>query len=151
MTPEQRAQIEHHCSRLSLEFARLNDSMQYERLIQLFTPDGVFHRPLAPDRPLQGRAAILGDLRRKPFDLSAHHVCSNILVDVHADDRASGLTYFTVYLHRGPVACAPLPRFDGSIHVGSYADDYVLTSEGWRIGVRRGASKFVVDHGAAAP
>lgn len=150
MNVAERLQIEEACRRLSLEFARLNDDGQYEALAALFTEDGVLCRPLAPELALRGRAAILADMRRKPADALSHHVCSNILVDVLADDEAVGSTYFTVYLQHGGVSRDRPFDFTGTVHVGVYADRYRLTGEGWRISERRGVNRFTYAAGAPA-
>lgn len=149
MAPNERLLIEHACGRLSLEFARLNDSRQYELLAQLFTADAVLQRPLAPQAPLRGREAILRAMQLKPATEVAHHVCTNILVDVVAPDRATGLTYFTVYVHAAGRGTDGVQRFDGSVYIGAYHDEFVLTEEGWRILERIGSVKFVLPPAAA--
>lgn len=142
MSPEQRMLIEHDCRRLSLEFARLSDSGRYEDLAALFTPDGVFRRPLAPDHALRGREAILADLQRKPADAMSHHVCTNVLVDVLGGNDAIGLTYFTVYWQGGGVVHDRQFVFTGTVYLGTYSDRYLFTAEGWRIGERVGTNRF---------
>lgn len=150
MSPEQRLLIEHDCRRLSLEFARLNDGGRYEEVAALFTPDGVFCRPLAPESALRGREAILTDLRCKPADVMSHHVCSNVLIDVLSEEEAVGSTYFTVYWQRGGVTRDRPFVFAGTVYVGTYGDRYRRTGEGWRIAERRGTNRFSHCAGGAA-
>ena len=140
-----RALIEHECRRLSLEFARLNDSAQYEAVAALFTPDGVFYRPLTPELKLCGRQAILTELRRKPKDVISHHACGNILIDVLSEDEAVGLTYFTVYRQQGAATLERPFCFEGTVYIGAYNDRFRHTDDGWAISERRGFNKFFFD------
>lgn len=140
----ERLQVEQACRRLSLEFARLNDTGRYEELAGLFTPDGVLSRPLAPDVALRGPDAILQDMRRKPAGAMSHHVCSNVLVDVLSPHEAVGSTYFTVYLQLDGVTRHQPFRFEGTVYVGTYADRFRRTPSGWRIAERRGINHFFV-------
>jgi hypothetical protein len=144
VTPQERIFVERACERLSLEFARCNDNRQYERLSNLFCEDGIFRRPLSPDRPLQGREAILAAMKEKPLDEEALHVCTNVLIDVTTDDLASGLTYFTVYVRSGHKSTSGTAPSAASTYVGTYSDEFVRTDAGWRIRERVGSLRFVV-------
>lgn len=150
MTSEQTLLIEHACRRLSLAFAHLNDTQAYEALANLFTEDGVFYRPLAPDAAVAGRASILKDMQKKPADLLTHHVCTNIVVDVLCADSARGLTYFTVYLQPGYDRRRALPPFTGTVYVGIYEDQFLRTADGWKISERRGRNLFLLPAASAA-
>lgn len=145
MRAEQRMRIERDCRWLSLEFAMLNDSRRYEALVELFTPDGIFRRPLAPDNPLQGREAILSDLRRKAVDVVSHHVCTNIHISVIDEHDAEGSVYYTVYRHSGVVESALAFRFSGTVYVGNYSDRYRRTPQGWLFSDRVARNRFFLE------
>jgi len=142
--------IKAHCEELVLNFAVLNDTRRYDEVAQLFAPDGVFYRPLAPQKAVQGRAAIVEDLRRKPPNLHTIHVCTNILVTVLGSTQARGISYFTVYLHEEEPD-APWPQaLKGTVYVGQYEDDFALVEGRWCIQTRRGTNRFYLQQGAKA-
>ena len=58
MTPLDRMLAEHEISRLTTQFALLNDSGDWEAVAATFTQDARFVRPAGGD-PVVGRAAIL--------------------------------------------------------------------------------------------
>jgi SnoaL-like domain len=141
MRAEERQLIEHLCRRLSLEFARLNDQGRYEELAELFSEDGVFYRPLAPDIALSGRKGILEDFRRKTANVLSRHMCSNVLIDVLDAHNAVGETYFTVY-HQEWVGTERPREFSGTIYVGGYKDSFCKIGALWQIKERRGTCDF---------
>jgi len=135
--------IKAQCQELVLQFALLNDTRQYEKLAELFAEDGVFYRPMQPEHGLKGRQQILEDLCRKPENLSSFHVCTNILISVEGTTRASGITYFTVYL--GSTAAfgqAASVAFEGTVYVGQYTDEFRRQGQRWFIQSRRGKNNF---------
>lgn len=135
--------IKAQCQELILQFALLNDTQQYEKLVELFAEDGVFYRPLKPQDALSGRPRILEDLRRKPENLSTLHVCTNILVSVQSTIQASAITYFTVYLGaKVKSGQTELAEFDGKVYVGQYIDEFRRLDQRWYFQSRRGRNNF---------
>jgi hypothetical protein len=134
--------IERACERLVLDFAYLSDLQDYLGLAALFTNDGVMIRPTGD--PLVGRAAILKSYQSRPAGRLTRHICTNILITVESADRATGLTYAIVYSANANEP--PIGHFgqkaDPRSLVGEFLDEFVRTSEGWRIATRR--ARFVM-------
>ncbi len=129
----QRLSIEAACSRLVLEFARFNDGWDHESLAALFTEDCVFARPLDPDHPYHGRAAVHAIFRdRKPR--LTRHVMTNILIDVVSPDEARGNSYVTMVSS----ASTDGPQPGEGIFFGGFDDVFVRTADGWKFKSRIG-------------
>lgn len=133
--------IERACARLVHDFARHADRGEYEKLAELFTPDGHFIRR---GEIFNGRTAIadavdalLQNRRSAPKRpwWRVRHFCSNVVIDVTAADRAVGSAYYAIYRYQGdPVE--GVPPVTGPALIGDYADAFVLSPEGWRIASR---------------
>ena len=143
MTPSETLVMEHQCSRLVLEMARLNDAAQFMAAAELFASDAVLFHPLQPDVPLRGRVAIAEALQHRPSHMLSHHVCTNIIIDVEADGQAHGQTYYTVYLQPGGAVRSQPFVFDGTVYVGTYQDKYIRTVDGWKISERVGRHRLL--------
>ena len=130
--------IERACERLSVQFGLFNDTGRFRELADLFTHDGRLVRPLAPDAPLQGREAILNDFTEKLRGFTVRHVFTNILINVEASDRATGITYYTVYRQEGVANPGQAFDFEGVVYLGEYHDVFVHTTDGWRFQARDG-------------
>ncbi len=129
----QRLAIERECQRLVLLFARSNDDWDHETLASLFAEDCTFARPLDPDHPYHGRAAVHAIFRdRKPR--LTRHVMTNILIDVISPDEARGSSYVTM------VSSAKVdgPSEGEGIFFGGFDDEFVRTADGWKFKARRG-------------
>ncbi len=120
---------ERACERLILDYAALNDAGDWEGVAALYAEDGRMSRPTAPDAFIEGREAILAAFRARPARAS-RHICANIRVDV-AGESASATSQILLFTGRDQ---APM--------VGSYADRFVRTPEGWRFAERRGSLDF---------
>lgn len=134
MTAGERESAERACERLVHLFVHAVDHRQYDVLRQVLAPDTVFDRL---GQRIEGLEGILAYMASRPPELYVRHVCTNILIDVEAEDAASGSAYFTFYRHQGP---APDPRAGapcaGPALMGEYHDSFRRTSEGWRIAFR---------------
>jgi hypothetical protein len=129
MTDEERRAIEANCARLIALYANLNDAARWDEVAALYAEDGVMFRPTAPDKPTEGRAAILAAFKARPPRVT-RHVCSNVVVDVESDTLARGESAMLLFTG----AAEPL--------VGSFHDRFVRTAEGWRFAERRGSLLF---------
>jgi len=129
----ERLTIERACQRLVLEFARFNDSWDHEALAALFTDDCVFARPLDPDHPYHGRAAVHAIFRDRKARLT-RHVMTNILIDVVSADEARGNSYVTMI--SSPNTEGPQPG--EGIFFGGFDDGFVRTAQGWKFKSRVG-------------
>lgn len=70
------------CEQVIRQFALLNDRHDHEGLAALFTADGVFARPSAPELPVHGREAILHSFRARPPRTTCH-LMLNTLVSIN--------------------------------------------------------------------
>ncbi len=129
LPPDARRAIEWECSRLINLYATLNDAARWPEVAQLYTRDGLMTRPSAPDIAIVGRAAILAAFTGRPAR-ATRHICANIVIDAEDATTARGTSAMLLFTG-GP---APL--------VGSFADRFALTDEGWRFSERRGALDF---------
>jgi hypothetical protein len=129
----QRLMIERACQRLVLDFARFNDGWDHEALAALFAEDCEFARPLDPDHPYYGRAAVHAIFRdRKPR--LTRHVMTNIVIDVISPDEARGNSYVTMISSPETEGAQP----GEGIFFGGFDDVFVRTADGWKFKSRIG-------------
>ncbi len=136
----ERIAIEAECTRVINHYVNLSDAGRWQELCDLFTEDALFARPSAPDKPIQGRAAILNAFTSRPARAS-RHVCSNIVIDVVDAQTATAFSVVTLFLGKD----APdggLPIMDPTPLVGSFEDRLVRQGEAWRFAERRGGLFF---------
>lgn len=126
--------IEWACTRLVHELAAANDATRWEDAVALFTDEGLFTRPTAPDEPIVGREAILAAFCSRPPRLTRHFV-SNIFVTV--EDVSSARAHSLVQLYIETEDGRAKPPLIGEFH-----DRFVLTPAGWRFSERRGLLVF---------
>ncbi|MEI9964720.1 MAG: nuclear transport factor 2 family protein [Caulobacteraceae bacterium] len=91
--------VEHACETLVNAYALASDRADYEALAAMYTPDGVFARPTAPDSRIVGRAEILAHSRpaaRPPTGT----VMANTVIEAVSATEATGECYIVLY--RGP-------------------------------------------------
>lgn len=132
MTPAEMLAIEQACERLIRRFAWANDAQDHDAVAAMFTQDGSFARPTAPDAPVTGREAIRAFFRDRP-KRATRHVMSNVLVDVEDDGRALARSYVTLYSGEG----------GKDVLVGAFHDVLVRDpASGWLFAQRRGSLAF---------
>ena len=129
VSEECRREIEQDCARLIARYANLNDAGQWEKLADLYAPDGRMSRPTAPDDWIEGRAAILAAFRARP-PRKTRHVCSNVVIDATGPHEARGESAMLLFTGEGP------PK------VGSFHDRFVRIDGEWRFAERRGTLTF---------
>lgn len=131
--------IESACRRLVGQYAHAIDLGHAGDVAELFTADGVWE---SPERRLDGGSAIaaaFGD--RAGMERTSRHVCTTSVFTIDSADEASGITYFTLYRHDGPLD-GPAP-LGAPAMVGHYEDRFVRTPDGWRFAHRRAVASFV--------
>ena len=142
MTPGQKSAIEWECRQLALRFTAHNDRQEWDEMCSLLTENATFARPTDPDNPLKGRAAIQAAYEARATDRITRHICTNMIITAMSPSQASGTMYALLYAgSTGNPADLGLVA-DGRQLVGEFADDYVLTEDGWRIDSRRGRIIF---------
>ena len=131
MTPLDRMLAEHEISRLTTQFALLNDSGDWEAVAATFTEDASFVRPAGGD-PVVGRAAIHASFASRPPRKSCHLI-TNIIVDVISATEANSRCTLLLYAAPAGESTAASPGL-----IGGFRDRLVRTAEGWRFAERIG-------------
>lgn len=135
--------IELACTRLINQFAVFNDAGRFQELVELFSGDGRYARPIAPDAFIVGRADILASFEARPADRVGRHLITNVVIDVQDPERATGFCYVTLY--SGNIA-QKAEKFglqaQASQFIGEYADQFILTQQGWKFAERKGCIIF---------
>lgn len=127
--------------RLMTDYTHLADGFgERADVAKLFTDDAVWE---SNEARAEGRAELDAMFSAEPDGgRTSRHVASNMAVTITADDTATGLSYFTLYRQIGEKP--RIPDLDEQpIILGSYHDDFRLTSDGWRISHRRAEVGFV--------
>jgi hypothetical protein len=115
------------CTELIYRYAYFADFGQRTRIPGLFAEDGML---AFSDQRLEGRAALESFFAVDRLGQATRHVCSNVLVDAHDPGAAAATTYFTVWLHQGPVD--PQAPISPPALIGHYEDAFVRSDDGWR-------------------
>ncbi|WP_367353130.1 nuclear transport factor 2 family protein [Achromobacter animicus] len=132
MSPKDFAAVEAACIRLSVDFANAVDARDYDRVVQLFTPQGAFN---TPTHSLHGAAEIGEFLRNRPVELETRHFCTNFQVELGGEGEASGRFYVVCYKGAGETAGRDVPATPAPI-VAEYHDKYIEVVDGWWIAER---------------
>ena len=139
MDEARRRAIEWDCTRTLTRFINALDAGDYETMAGLMAENGVW---LRPGGDAIGPAGLLEAMRDRPRDLIIRHVISNVLVEVIDEDNATGITYLTVYRHRGPAPQDGPAPVSGVHMVGVSHNRLVRESGGWRISEKRTSRTF---------
>ena len=123
---------ERACERLMLEYCECVDTRNFERLVQLFSKDGVLKRPVEGE--IKGRAAIKAFFDKLTTD-PLIHVCSNNLISVTGLKTAEATSYVTVFRSYSRNA-EGLPKLEAPYVVAKYVDRFVVEEGEWKIGFR---------------
>ena len=135
---EERA-IEWECQRVLTQFCLYSDTRQYDKLVNLFTPDGVWHRL---GEALAGHEMLRTAMEARPVEALSRHVVTNVLVTVIDADHADVISYKSIYRHEeGEMLAKPVP-LNGPKWVSVYTDEMVRTDDGWRIKRKEGTTLF---------
>jgi SnoaL-like domain len=128
------------CERLVIEFAQIVDAQDYGRLREVFTADATFVRPTDPDTIIRGIDAIIAAYASRPPNRLTQHLCTNIRIDVDAEDRAHGNCRALLFIAdaNDPEVPAKGRKAAPGQLLGEFKDRFERTSAGWRICERRG-------------
>jgi hypothetical protein len=136
--PVEEAAIRLACADLIVRYAYLNDERRFDELAALFTEDAVLFRPSAPERPIEGRPAILAALGKRPPETVTFHVTSDVLVEVDSATTARCRSRILMMSGtRSPEGGAPTDVRPAV--PGVFIDHLRLTADGWRFASRRGS------------
>ena len=123
---------ERACQRLMLDYCECVDTRQFERLVSLFTQDGVLSR--SDTGEIKGRGAIAAFFDKLTTD-PLIHAATNLLVTVTGPETAEGVSYVTVYRSYRENATG-LPKLEAPYVVAKYVDKFVVEDGEWKIGYR---------------
>ena len=127
MEREKELEIEWECQRILTQFCLYSDTRQYDKLVNLFTPDGVWYRL---GEELRGHDKLRKALEARPLEALSRHVISNVLVTVIDEKHAESISYKSIYRHEeGEVLEKPVP-LNGPKWVSVYTDSFLCTDGG---------------------
>ena len=132
MDPQQQMQTEWELTRLNNEFAFFMDNGDFESMIALFVPDGIFDRA---GNVHKGHEELRQGMAERP-EVTTRHLLSNFYFTDVTDDAAQGVVSSMVY--HGP----PSENGEAVVYatdngrVIEFADSYTRTDDGWRIAAR---------------
>ncbi|MDE0385047.1 MAG: nuclear transport factor 2 family protein [Defluviicoccus sp.] len=139
MDEDRRRAIEWDCTRTLTGFVNALDAGDYETMARLMAETGVWVRP---GGDAVGPSGLLEAMKSRPRDLIVRHVISNVAIEVIDEDNATGITYLTVYRHRGPPPENGPAPLAGVHMVGVSYNRLVRESGGWRIAEKRTGRTF---------
>ena len=142
MNSEQRRAIEWDISCLIYKYANLNDEKRWEDIAAMYCEEGQMIRPVAPDQPIIGRAAILASFRARPAERMTRHISSNVVVTVETATTAMAFSNYLIYGGMR-VGDEPVPVLDSKPPViCAFHDRLVYTQDGWCFALRKGVTLF---------
>ena len=133
MDLQEAQRTESACAALTVRFFHHLDRRDYERVVGLVAPDGVW---LRQGVPIVGRAALLDTLHARPADLTTRHLLSNIVVD--RSDPQTAIVHYELSVYS---ADASGPARLRSLMTGQ--DRLERDGDGWRIRLKRAEPVFV--------
>ncbi len=123
-----RREIEAEYVRLSNAFAFHLDHKNYDDLVELFVPHGVFIRTGVR---LEGHARILEKLRARPAEQFTRHVTTNVHF-THVDESAATGVFYNLSYFAFTAQSTPLPYDPQGVMLLDFLDTYTKTRDGWR-------------------
>ena len=119
-------------SRLNNAFAYFMDNGEFESMIELFTPDGVFDRAGIVHR---GHEELRQGMRERP-KVTTRHLLTNFHLTSVGDDSAEAVVCAMVYHGPPSQAGEPVVYATDNGRVIEFHDKYTKTSVRWRISSR---------------
>ena len=119
------------CRNLVMDYAIHRDGGNHDAYAALFTEDATLS---VLGETFAGRTAIHNRVAMAKDAPATRHLMSTVRITPHGNDRATGISYATVYV---------APASDGVIDVegfaaiGEYHDTFRRTDDGWKIASRR--------------
>jgi hypothetical protein len=141
MRPEQQSLIEWQLTKLHYASAYFMDNGEFEKMIELFTPDALFDRAGTVHH---GHDEIRQGMRERP-PMTTRHLLANIhylnVTEDHAEAVTSAITF------HGPVAenGKPVPYATTNGRVLDFHDTYTHVNGEWKISSRVAHVVFTPD------
>lgn len=148
MDRSKRLEIEQICLSILSRYAVAVGDRDFDAFVQLFTEDGIWHRPGSPE--MKGHEDIRAFMvKNRPADTVCRHVNGTAQIDVVDEDSATGISYTTVYNyenHKGGIA-----PMKGPDYVVEYRDQFRRVGEDWFIARRDTTLIFRADYAFDLP
>lgn len=139
LTTLARIEIERACERLIHAYVRALDLGEMDAAADCFAEHGSFARPMTPDQVITGREAIRASLHGRPATLLTRHLSTNVMIDVHGPDSATGLSYLTMVSTTPAEGAKPPHESRGPIWFGEMHDRFIRENDVWKFLERRGS------------
>ena len=133
--------VEHACIKLVNQYAYASDRGDYVALANMYTEDGLFARPTAPEVPLTSRADILAGFQKRPPS-TGRHVMTNTVIEVVSATEATGECYIVLYRGPAPGEDGSLPAMNPVPLVGQFKDRFVKVDGQWLFKERLGSLAY---------
>lgn len=128
------------CQRISTRFYLCLDTRDYEGLIALFAPDGVWHRQ---GRALSGAAEMRTALEARSATFEIRHVLTATDVQAESDGSITVEGYVLVFRQAlAEDASHPLPMPEGPSTLTRIRDCYTRIDAAWKLAEKAGARVF---------
>jgi len=138
--PSAKLLVEWECTQLCYRFAHHVDTGNFDAMISLFVPDGVFDRV---GQRLTGHEQMRVAYRDRPKGLTTRHIVTNVCF-LHAQpDRAEAFVYNLTYHASGDASGQPLVYASQNGRFIDFHDHYELTADGWRFSSREARPIFL--------
>jgi len=149
LSRESAQQIVLACTDLVLDYALYRDQLEVENMAALFTDDAQLS---IRGQTYVGQQAIRARVQQAAKGPTTRHLMSTIRIKPLSADKATGISYVTVYAapqaEQQAYQQGELPQVDGFAIIGNYVDVFERTAQGWRIASRRLEGAF---RSAASP
>jgi ketosteroid isomerase-like protein len=132
MQPEQKAAIEWQLTRINYASAYYMDNGEFEKLIELFTPDALFDRAGLVHH---GHEEIREGLQNRPA-ITTRHLLSYLHYSDVTPDSAAAVVSAITYHGNAAVNGEPVAYATRNGRVLDFHDTYVRTGDGWKIASR---------------
>ena len=121
------------CTALVLDYAVFRDQGDVEGYVELFSPDASL-TILGPT--IRGQEAIRARIGDAVNGQRSRHLMSTIRITPVDENRATGVSYATIYTGPRPDSESVPISVPGFTAIGDYVDEFVRTDAGWRISKR---------------
>lgn len=136
MTEIETLLAEQACERLIRGFARANDGRDFDALAALLAEEATYARPTDPNKPMQGRDAIVASFRARPATRFTRHLFSNTVVTVESATEARAIS--DVVLYMGAVVEDGVAKAEPAL-IGGFEDRFIKRDGQWLFLARKGS------------
>ncbi len=135
MDIEQRREIEREIADILILNSRLTDLEEWEKSVELFTPDVVF-KGIASGVTAVGREENVASMKSRIKDTWRRRILTNIIVTVQDADHATATAYWLMFkIKKSDVAEGKVQDATPK-HFCETEDQLVRLDEGWRVARR---------------